>query len=90
MEKLNQTMKPWLSEQKYDEILKKAENGIRTKTTPTLISPQSVKKLISSFIYETFLVFSFSRFCGCKRHAKVGRVQDRIASDSVRDKGRDV
>ena len=25
MEKLNQTMKPWLSEQKYDEILKKSK-----------------------------------------------------------------
>lgn len=29
MEKLNQTMKPWLSEQKYDEILKKVEAQLK-------------------------------------------------------------
>ena len=29
MEKLNQTMKRWLSEQKYDEILKKVEAQLK-------------------------------------------------------------
>lgn len=29
LEKLNQTMKPWLSEQKYDEILKKVEAQLK-------------------------------------------------------------
>lgn len=35
MEKLNQTMKPWLSEQKYDEILKKVEAQLKRQISAT-------------------------------------------------------